>query len=386
MNIRKFLVLFCLLFFAVNSYAADQRFSALVVNAKTGMVIHEDSANELRYPASLTKMMTIYLTFRALENKKLSPNQKLFVSDHASIQKPTKIGFKKGETISVKDALLSLVINSANDSAVVLAEAIGGSEPKFAVMMTNMAKKLGMNRTVFKNASGLPDKRQVTTAYDMARLGIALRRDYPEYYYLFSKTEFNYKGRKFLTHNRVTKKYQGADGLKTGFINASGFNLVTSAIRGDNSIVGVVMGGQTAKRRDDHMMMILDKAFYKLAAQNKNINYAQDKTKIKAKENNTKNIANDNNKQPQKNEASVAPIPKLSPAMPKAKPDNIVAKVKVKPRSLENKTSNPNINVANDNSKNAKSEERVVAETEPVERSPFVPMSSKQVRALYAVK
>ncbi len=250
---------------AANSFAGyEPKHSALVVDAETGKILHQENAGEQRYPASLTKMMTIYLTFRAIEQKQLSWEQRLPVSAHAVAQKPTKVGLRAGETISVKDALLSLVVHSANDSAVVLAEAIGGSENNFANIMTNTAAKLGMNNTTFKNASGLPNLKQKTTAYDMARLAIALRRDYPQYYPMFSRTEFVYRGRRFLTHNRVTIKYKGADGLKTGFIGASGFNLVTSAKRNGMSIVGVVMGGRSAKVRDQEMMKLLDKSFYRL--------------------------------------------------------------------------------------------------------------------------
>lgn len=271
---------------------ADSKYAALIVNADNGVVLYQESAGEYRYPASLTKLMTLYLTFQALERGKLKMNKFLPVSARAAGQPPSKMGLARGDNISVRDAILSLVIKSANDVAVVLAEAVGGSEWQFALMMNRTAKKLGMDHTNFRNASGLHDPRQKTTAYDLAKLAIALKRDYPQYYSFFNRTEFTYKGRTQATHNYVVKKYRGADGLKTGYVNASGYNLVTSATRDGYHLVGVVMGGRTSRTRDAHMMKLLDQIFYKLTKE-------EGKTKVK-----TASESSDN---------SDAPIPILKP-------------------------------------------------------------------------
>lgn len=242
------------------------KFSSLVIDAKTGVVLHQKNAGEIRHPASLVKMMTLYMTFQALERGKLSMDTNLKVSAHAAAQPASKLYLKAGSTIPVREAILALSVKSANDVAVVLAEAIGGTEENFAAQMTRMAKKLGMSKTNFVNASGLHNKRQVTAAYDMAKLAVALRRDYPKYYTIFDRTQFSFKGQKYVTHNRVAANYPGADGLKTGFVNASGFNLVTSAKRGNTSIVGVVIGGTSSKNRDRQMMKLLDQAFLEMGA------------------------------------------------------------------------------------------------------------------------
>lgn len=245
--------------------AEDARYASLVIDAETGAVLHQENAGKLRYPASLTKMMTLYVAFQALDRGTLTMNKKLQVSVHAANQKPSSIGLRPGQSISVKDAIDAVIIKSANDASVVLAEGVSGSEAQFALHMTRVAKKLGMNHTNFANASGLPNNKQVTTAYDLARLAVALRRDFAKYYPLFANNSFTYNGRTFYSHNRVTKSYRGADGLKTGYIRASGFNLVTSARRGGKSLVGVVMGGRSIKSRDTNMVKLLDQAFYKIA-------------------------------------------------------------------------------------------------------------------------
>ncbi|MEZ5690827.1 MAG: D-alanyl-D-alanine carboxypeptidase family protein [Rickettsiales bacterium] len=244
-----------------------RKFSALVVNAKTGRILYEKNAGGTRYPASLTKMMTLYLTFDALKKKKITMSTKLKVSKKAAAQPQTNISLKKGDTITVRDAIKSLIVRSANDSSVVLAEKLGGTTWKFSLMMTKKARALGMKNTVYRNPNGLPNNQQITTAYDMAKLGIALKRDFPEYYHLFKLTSFNYAGVHYRGHNDVVKKYKGADGIKTGYINASGFNLVSSARRGNHKIIGVIMGGRTAKSRDQAMMKMLDKGFDKLQRQ-----------------------------------------------------------------------------------------------------------------------
>lgn len=241
-----------------SDFTKSGKYASLVVNAKSGDVIYSRNANKTRYPASLTKLMTLYLAFQALEDGRLYYYQKIPVSKKASLQPRTKLWLKKGQKITVRDAMLALIIRSANDSAVVLAEAIDGTEAKFAKRMTKTARQLGMKNTTFKNASGLPNRYQKTTAYDMAKLAIALRRDFPKYYPLFSKTSFKYRGKIITSHNRVLTRYKWADGLKTGFTNASGYNLVTSTNHPSGKLVGVVMGGPSSAVRDNHMIQILD--------------------------------------------------------------------------------------------------------------------------------
>lgn len=243
----------------------NSKFAMLIIDGNSGTVLFQENAGKYRYPASLTKMMTLYLAFDALESRKLSLGSMMRVSSHAASQSPTKLGLSPGSKISVQDAIMSVVIKSANDAAVVLAEAISGSEYEFALKMTRKARSLGMNHTIFRNASGLPDAGQKTTAYDLARLAMALYRDHNKYYYLFAKSTYRFRNQTLYTHNRVTARYRGADGVKTGYINASGFNLVTSAQRNGRRLVGVVMGGRTAVGRDQYMIEMLDKGFRRLA-------------------------------------------------------------------------------------------------------------------------
>jgi len=245
--------------------------SALVVDAATGHILYEKNAGQVRYPASLTKMMTLYMTFDALKKGTLRLDQQLAVSQKAASQPQTNISLNQGDTLPVKKAIESLVVRSANDSSMVLAEAIGQTQWNFALLMTKKARQLGMKNTIFKNPNGLPDTQQKTTAYDMARLGIALRRDFPEYYHYFSIREFSYNGVNYVTHNHVLERYNGADGIKTGYIRASGFNLVTSVKRGKYNIVAVVMGGSTANGRNNQMMALLDRTFVELERKNSGV-------------------------------------------------------------------------------------------------------------------
>ncbi len=240
------------------------RFSALVVNASNGQILYEKNAGETRYPASLTKMMTLYLTFEALKKGELNMSDKLPVSEKAAGQPQTNISLNSGDRLPLKTAIESLVVRSANDSSVVLAEALGGTTWNFAMIMTQKARALGMKNTVFRNPNGLPDNQQYTTAYDMAKLGIALRRDFPEYYPMFKITSFSYDGVTYPGHNRVMQRYDGADGIKTGYIRASGFNLVTSVKKDGYNIVAVIMGGTSATARDDAMINMLDRTFAQL--------------------------------------------------------------------------------------------------------------------------
>jgi len=249
---------------AMAAYRAqvEARKAAILVDARTGEVLFADRADELRHPASLTKMMTLYMAFDALKAGRLRLDQRLPVSQHAASQSPTKLDLQPGSTISVEDAILAAAIKSANDAAVVLGEAMGnGSEDAFARLMTNRARQIGMSRTTFRNASGLPNPEQVTTARDFATLSQALYRDHRQFYHYFGYSEFEFQGRTIAGHNRVAQYYNGADGLKTGFIRASGFNLASSAERGGKRLVGVVFGGETAASRDRDMMAMLDRGF-----------------------------------------------------------------------------------------------------------------------------
>ena len=233
----------------------------LIVDATSGREISSDQADELRHPASLTKLMTIYLTFSALDSGRLSLGDALPVSSNALNAPPTKMGLTPGGSVNVRDATMALVTRSANDAAVVLAEALGGDEPNFARMMTQKARQLGMNSTVFRNASGLPNREQVTTARDLARLANALLREFPHYYPVFSVQSYTYRGRPLDNHNRMLGSYEGADGLKTGYTAASGFNLVMSAVHDNRRLIGVVMGGQSASGRDRQMAELMDRGF-----------------------------------------------------------------------------------------------------------------------------
>jgi D-alanyl-D-alanine carboxypeptidase len=237
------------------------RYSDIVIDARTGQVLHETNADVRNYPASLTKLMTLYLTFEAIEQGRLTWDQMVPVSAHAAAQAPTKLGLAPGSRIAVQDVVLGLVTKSANDGAVVLGETLGGSEPKFGDIMTAKAHTLGMYDTTFKNASGLPNLRQMTTARDMAKLALALQRDFPQDYHYFSTREFNYKGTVIKNHNNLLGKVEGVDGMKTGFIQASGFNLVASAERNGRRFIAVVLGGETVKVRDQEVSALLEHAF-----------------------------------------------------------------------------------------------------------------------------
>ncbi|WP_234703849.1 D-alanyl-D-alanine carboxypeptidase [Rhodospirillum centenum] len=258
---RLFLLLPLLALLLAAPGTALAKYASIVIDAETGEILHAASADTRNFPASMTKMMTLYMTFDALDARKLTLDQRLKVSSRAAGMAPSKLGLKPGETIRTEDCILSLVTKSANDCAVVLAEAIGGTETEFARMMTDRARALGMRRTTFRNASGLPNAGQLSTARDMARLAQALIQDHAKYYPYFSTRQFTYKGVTHGNHNRLMARYRGMDGLKTGFIRASGFNLAASAVRDGRRLIGVVFGGETAVWRDNHMADLLDKAF-----------------------------------------------------------------------------------------------------------------------------
>ena len=243
---------------------ADARYAAIVIDVESGKVLHETNADTRNHPASLTKMMTLYMLFEALEDGRVKPDQKLKVSRRAAGMPNSKLGLKRGATISVNDAILALVTKSANDVAVVIAETLAESESKFAQKMTKKAKALGMNRTAFRNASGLYNRRQLSTARDMATLAQALIRDFPERYGTFSSLNFSYNGRVYRNHNKLLRNYQGADGLKTGYIRAAGYNLAASARRDGRRLVAVLFGGRSAKKRDRQVARLLDRGFSRL--------------------------------------------------------------------------------------------------------------------------
>ncbi len=244
----------------------NPRYAAIVVDAHDGRVLHQYAADARRHPASLTKMMTLYMLFEAMDQGRITAASRIPVSDHARGRPPTKIGFRAGETIDVDTAIRALVVRSANDVACAVGEFLGGSEENFAAMMTAKARALGMPNTVFRNASGLPDPEQVTTARDMAQLSIALRRHFPHHYHYFGERSFAYAGREIRGHNDLIGRVAGVDGLKTGFIRASGYNLATSAARDGRSVVAVVMGGETAASRNEHMERLLQ-AWMPMASQ-----------------------------------------------------------------------------------------------------------------------
>jgi D-alanyl-D-alanine carboxypeptidase len=242
---------------------AEARYAAIVMDAATGKVLHAANADTRNYPASLTKMMTLYMAFEALDEGRLALNQRLPVSKRAQGMTPSKLYLRVGQTIRVKDAMLALVTKSANDAATVLAEAMGGTEWQFAQKMTAKARAIGMHRTTFRNASGLPNRHQLSTARDMATLSRRLIYDYPHYYHYFSTTRFSYSGRTYGNHNNLLKQYRGTDGIKTGYIRASGFNLAASVVRDGRRLIAVVFGGRTARSRDRHIMQLLDQGFAK---------------------------------------------------------------------------------------------------------------------------
>ncbi|WP_394689435.1 D-alanyl-D-alanine carboxypeptidase family protein [Hoeflea sp.] len=234
------------------------KYAAIVVDEKSGKMLYGANVNEARYPASLTKMMTVYMLFEAMDQGRISRDTPIPISRNAARRPPSKLGLKAGQSIPVDTAIRVLVVKSANDVATAVGEFLGeGSEARFAEMMTAKARTLGMSRTTFKNASGLPDSGQVSTAADMARLSITLRRKFPQYYSYFGQTEVTVAGRTIKGHNKALKMIPGADGLKTGYTRASGFNLATSVRRQGKSVVGVVMGEDKASIRDARMTQLM---------------------------------------------------------------------------------------------------------------------------------
>jgi D-alanyl-D-alanine carboxypeptidase len=240
---------------AVDTYSPP--YADIVVDANSGRILHSDSPDSLRHPASLTKIMTLYLLFEQLDAKKISLDTPLKVTAHAASQEPSKLGVRPGSTIEVEDAIKAVVTRSANDVAVVIAENLGGDEETFSQMMTRKARSIGMSRTTYVNASGLPDSEQITTARDQATLGRAIQERFPRYYRYFSTTSFAYRGQHIGNHNHLLGSVEGVDGIKTGYTRASGFNLVTNLRRDGRHLVAVVLGGRSTRSRDAQMRGLL---------------------------------------------------------------------------------------------------------------------------------
>ena len=239
--------------------AKPQKYAALVVDAGNGKALYQSNATAPRYPASLTKMMTMYLVFEALDSGRLSKSTLIPVSANAAAEPPTKVGLRPGDVIDVDTALRALAVKSANDVATAFGEYLGGSEQAFAGIMTAKARQLGMQGTRFSNASGLPDPAQQTTARDMAVLGLALRSRFPQHYHYFSERDFSYRGRLVRGHNDMLGRVEGVDGIKTGYIRASGYNIVTSVKAGGRSLVIVVMGADSARARNAHVEELIER-------------------------------------------------------------------------------------------------------------------------------
>lgn len=256
---------------------AEPKYAAIVVDARTGEVLYAKRADSPRYPASITKILTMYLAFEQLASGKMKPTDLITVSAHASAQSPTKLGLRPGEQITVEDALHAIAVKSANDMAVAMAEHIGGSEPRFAAMMTLRAHELGMTNSHFVNASGLPDSRQISTARDIAVLSRAVMRDYPQYYSFFSQETFTFRGHSMNNHNGLLGKMPGVDGLKTGFTNAAGWNLAASAVRNNTRLIAVELGGPSPKTRNDTVEGLLLTGFDIMdrRARGENLQYTQ---------------------------------------------------------------------------------------------------------------
>ena len=244
--------------------------AALILDGETGRVLYSRNASAERHPASLTKMMTLYLLFEAMKRGDVNLQTVLPISQHAASQRPTNLHLYAGDSISVDTAIKAIVVRSANDVAVAIAEALGGTEGHFAELMTAKGRALGMRDTFYHNASGLPDELQITTASDLATLARHLAYDFPQYFSYFATPAFSFRGTTYVTHDNLIGRYDGADGIKTGFTGASGFNLVSSVVRNNMHIVGIVMGGRTARRRDAEMVHLLDNAFAQIS-QNPNL-------------------------------------------------------------------------------------------------------------------
>jgi D-alanyl-D-alanine carboxypeptidase (penicillin-binding protein 5/6) len=237
--------------------AAEPKYAAIVIDANSGEVLYDKRADSPRYPASVTKVMTLYLAFEALSEGRLKPTDRIVISPRAAAQAPTKLGLPVGDSLTVDEAIRAMTVKSSNDIAVAVAERLAGSESRFAALMTLRGQELGMRNTRFVNASGLPDSRQISTARDLAILSRATMRDFPQYYSYFSLKGFSFRGNYVRGHNRLLDNMEGFDGLKTGYTNASGFNLAGSAVRDGRRLIAVVLGGQSTAWRDNNMEDLL---------------------------------------------------------------------------------------------------------------------------------
>ena len=264
LNFRFLLCLSFLLSLCLIPNPSFGKYASIVIDSESGKIHHSVNADTRNYPASLTKLMTLYLLFDAVNRKKITMNTKFKVSRRAAIQPASKIGLSVGSSITVKNAINALIIKSANDVATVVAENLGGNEKRFALIMTHKARKMGMKKTIFRNASGLSHKAQMSTARDMATLANRIIKDFPQYYHFFSRTQFSYNGRVYRTHNKVLKTYKGAEGMKTGYIRASGYNLITTARKDGKRLIGVIFGGDSARSRDRHMRTLLNRAYTRI--------------------------------------------------------------------------------------------------------------------------
>jgi len=263
---RTFITFLFLLIVTLAGPVQARTYASIIVDEKSGAVLHAVNPDRRVYPASLAKMMTLYLVFEALTSKKLTLDQPLTVSKRAARRPRSKLRLKRGRTITVRDAIAALITKSANDVATVIAEALAGTEEKFAEYMTLRARQLGMSRTTFRNASGLPNRKQRSTARDIARLVMALRRDFPHQYQLFSMRRFHYHGRTYRNHNKLLTRYRGTDGVKTGYVNDSGYNIALSVERNGRRLIAVVFGGKSPGRRDRHAIVLLNRAFKAIRA------------------------------------------------------------------------------------------------------------------------
>ncbi len=266
---RGLLTAFTMLLMAA-SPALAEKYASFVIDLDDNKVLHSRNADAPRYPASLTKVMTLYMVFDALKSGELMLSDKLTVSSHAASQQPSKLGLKPGATIKVEDAIRALVTKSANDIAVVIGERLGGSESRFAALMTAKARQLGLQNTRFRNASGLHNSRQISTARDMAKLGEAIFVHHAEYYDYFAIEEFAYAKRPYRNHNKLLGKVKGVDGIKTGYTRASGYNLLASAERDGRRVIAVMLGGSSSRSRNDHVTALLEAAFATIVASNDN--------------------------------------------------------------------------------------------------------------------
>jgi D-alanyl-D-alanine carboxypeptidase len=249
---------------AATPVLANERYAAIVIDTKTKEILHADQAEEIRFPASLTKMMTLYIVFEELERGRLRVSDRVVASRRAAKMPPSRLGLKQGQSLSIDDAIQALVTRSANDVATAIAEKIDGTESRFAQRMTSRARALGMTSTRFANASGLPDEGMYTTAHDMARLSQALMRDFPQYYDYFQTRDFWWGNRYSGNHNRLLGNVQGVDGIKTGYTRASGFNLASSVVRDGRRLIAVVMGGYSAAERDAQVTHLIETAYMDL--------------------------------------------------------------------------------------------------------------------------